>query len=71
MRTIKAIVRGGVLEPLEPLDLPEETAVTLTLTEGDDVPASAIAQVADLGGAFGFVADPREDIYSLADGEAV
>jgi hypothetical protein len=71
MRTIKAIVRGGLLDPLEPLDLPEETTVTLTLAEGDDVPACAIAQVAGTGGAFGFLSDPREDIYSLEDGEAL
>jgi hypothetical protein len=71
MRTIKAIVRGGVLEPLEPLGLPEAMAVTLTLAEDDDLPASAIAQVALAGGAFDFLADNREDIYSAEDGEAV
>jgi hypothetical protein len=71
MKTIKAVVRGGHLEPLEPLNLPEETPVTLTLADEDDLPASTLARMAGEGGAFDFLTDDRENIYSLNDGEAV
>ena len=30
-RTIRARVKGGVLEPLEPIDVPEGTEMTVTL----------------------------------------
>ncbi|GEM_PF-286136 len=33
----------------------------------DDVPAAAIAKLAETGGAFDFLADPDEDIYSDED----
>ncbi len=35
--------------------------------EYDDVPASEIAKLAEVGGAFDFLADPDEDIYSDDD----
>jgi hypothetical protein len=71
MRTIRAIFRAGILEPLEPVDLPEDTTLTLALLEQDDLPASGIGQAALDSGAFDFLSDPREDRYSPSDGEAV
>ena len=71
MRTIRAIVRDGNLQPLEPINLPENTRLTLALLDSDDLSADVIAKVARSGGAFDFLNDPREDIYSETDGEAV
>lgn len=71
MRTIRAIYRDGALKPLEPLDLPENAAVTVTVLEGDDVAAGAIADVGRTGGAYQFLEDAREDIYSPSDGEDI
>lgn len=71
MRTIRAIYQGGDLKPLDPVDLPENTPVTLALLSDDDLPAEGIAGAAQAGGAFDFLNDSREDIYSESDGEAV
>ena len=71
MRTIRTIYRDGNLKPLEPLDLPENTPITVALLDGDDLSADAIAALADSNKAFQFLNDPREDIYSESDGEAV
>jgi hypothetical protein len=71
MRTIRAIVRHGNLQPLDPIDLPENARVTLALLETDDLSADAIAELARQDGAFEFLNDPREDIYSESDGEAL
>jgi hypothetical protein len=71
MRTIRAIFRGGNLKLLDPLDLPENTCLTVALLESDDLSAEAIAELARQGGALEFLNDPREDIYSESDGEAV
>jgi predicted DNA-binding antitoxin AbrB/MazE fold protein len=71
MRTIRAIFRDGALKPLEPIDLPENTPLTVAVFDSDDLSAGAIAELARKGGAFGFLNDPREDIYSESDGEAV
>jgi predicted DNA-binding antitoxin AbrB/MazE fold protein len=71
MVTIRAIFQGGNLKPLEPIDLPENTCLTLALLDSDDLPAEAIAELARNGGALEFLNDPREDIYSEADGESV
>lgn len=72
MKTIRAIFRDGALEPLDPVDLPENTRLTVALLDGDDdVSAGAIAELSQMGQAFDFLNDPREDIYSELDGEAV
>lgn len=71
MRTIRAIFRDGTLRPLDPVDLPENTRLTIALLDGDDLSADAIAKLAGNSGAFDFLADPREDVYSNSDGEAV
>ena len=71
MRTIRAIFRDGNLKPLDPIDLPENTHLTVALLDSDDLSADAIAELARKDGAFDFLNDPREDIYSESDGEAV
>jgi predicted DNA-binding antitoxin AbrB/MazE fold protein len=50
MKTIRAIFRDGMLKPLDPVDLPENTQVTVALFESDDLPADAIGQLAREGG---------------------
>jgi hypothetical protein len=71
MRTIRAVVRGGNLNPLEPIELPENTPVTVALLDADDLSTGAIADMAEKGKAFDYLNDPREDLYSESDGEAV
>jgi hypothetical protein len=71
MRTIRAVFRGGSFEPLEPIDLPEETPVTVALVDADDLSVDALAELARKGAAFDFLTDSREDIYSESDGEAL
>lgn len=70
MKTIRAIFKNGNLKPLDPIDLPENTPLTVTVLE-DDVPAEAIAELAQNNAALKFLDDPREDIYTDSDGEAV
>lgn len=71
MRTIRVIFRAGQIRALGPVDLPEDTPLTLALLEADDVPSDGIAQAAQADEAFGFLSDSREDVYSESDGEAV
>ena len=71
MQTIRAIFQNGNLKPLDPIDLPENTRLTVALLDSDDLPADAIAELARKSGALDFLNDPREDIYSESDGEAV
>ncbi|HUB24723.1 MAG TPA: antitoxin family protein [Tepidisphaeraceae bacterium] len=71
MKTIRAIYTHGNLKPLDPVDLPENTPVRLAFLEGDDLPADAIAQLADHGQAFDFLKPAAEDLYSDKDGQAV
>ena len=40
-------------------------------TQPEDLPAMAMAQLAQEGGAFDWLDDPAEDIYSDSDGEAI
>ena len=71
MRTIRAVFQGGAFKPLDPVDLPENTRLTVALLDGDDLSPQAIAELAGKDQAFEFLNDPREDIYSESDGEAV
>lgn len=72
MRTIHAIFRDGNLEPLEPINLPNNTRLTLALLDDDDdVPAEAIGQIAPTSASFAFLGDPLEDIYDESDGQPV
>ncbi len=71
MKTIRAIFRNGTFKPLDPVDLPENTRLTVALLDSDDLSADAIAELASKDKSFDFLNDPREDIYSDSDGEAV
>ena len=71
MQTIRAIYRDGNLEPLDPIDLPENTRLTVALLDSDDLSAAVIAELAHNDGAFDFLNDPRDDIYTESDGEPV
>ena len=63
--------RDGTLTPLDPIDVPENTRLTLALLDSDDLSADGIAEVAGEDKSFDFLNDPREDIHSESDGEAV
>lgn len=71
MKTIRAIFRDGSLKLLDPLDLPENTTLTVALLDSDDISADALTELARKDSAFDLLNDPREDIYSATDGEAV
>jgi hypothetical protein len=71
MRTIGTVFQAGSFRPLEPIDLPENTPVTVALLASDDLSADALAELASRDKSFGFLEDPREDVYSESDGEAV
>jgi len=43
MKTIRAIFRNGTFKPLDPVDLPENTRLTVALLDSDDLSADAIA----------------------------
>lgn len=68
---IEAVFEGGVFKPLAEVDLPEHQRVSIVVTVQDDLPAKLLAEVAESGRSFAFLADPREDIYSPDDGEPV
>jgi predicted DNA-binding antitoxin AbrB/MazE fold protein len=71
MRTIRTVFRAGSFKPLESIDLPENTPVTVALLDNDDLSAEALAKLASDGKAFDFLNDPRENIYTQSDGKAV
>jgi hypothetical protein len=52
MKTIRAIFRDGTLNTLDPVELPENTPLTLALLDPDDLAAEAIAELADKGKSF-------------------
>ena len=55
----------------DPVDLPENTRLTVALLDSDDLSAAAIAELAQKDKAFDFLNDPREDVYMESDGKAV
>ncbi|MBI3950072.1 MAG: antitoxin family protein [Acidobacteria bacterium] len=70
MRTVEAIYQNGVLKPVEALNLAEHARVKLVLLlVEEDIPTVALHELAAQSGSFEFLADPREDVYSLEDGE--
>ena len=70
-RTIEAVFENGVFRPLGDVRLPEHQRVSLVVTVPDDLPAHLLARAAEEGKSFDFLADPREDLYSLEDGDPV
>jgi len=77
IQTIDAIYEGGLFRPLEAVALAEQQQVTLVFIPADkvpvidDLPAWALTLLAAQSPALRFLADAREDIYSLEDGEPV
>ena len=72
LRTIKAVYENGLFHPLESVSLPDRTEVKLVfLLLEDDLSSLALAKLAEDSPSFAFLADPREDIYTLEDGEPV
>jgi hypothetical protein len=77
IRTVDAIYEDGLFRPLEDVDLPNQEKVRLLflpeseVASDDDLSAWAIALLAERSPSFAFLADPREDIYTLEDGEPV
>ncbi len=52
--------------------MPENTRLTVALLDdGDDLSAGAIAELSQKDKAIDYLNDPREDVYSDSDGEAV
>lgn len=64
-----------MFKPLADVHLPERQRVKIVfvpedrVTSVDGLPALALAMLAEQSPSFDFLADPREDIYSLEDGE--
>jgi len=77
LQVVNAIYEKGMFIPLTDVHLPEQQRVTLVFVPEDrtapvdDLPALALAMLAEQSPSFAFLADPREDIYSLEDGEPV
>ena len=72
LKTIKAVYENGLFHPLESVSLPDRTEVRLVfLPLEDDLSSLAIAKLAEENPSLAFLADPREDIYTLEDGEPV
>lgn len=77
LQVIDAVYEQGMFKPLGDVPLSERQRVKLVFVsdEGaasaDDLPALALAMLAERSPSFAFLADPREDIYSIQDGEPV
>ncbi len=77
LQVVNAIYEKGTFIPLTNVHLPERQMVRLVFVPEyraalvDDLPALALATLAEQSPSFAFLADPREDIYSLEDGEPV
>jgi len=73
IQTIDAIYENGLFRPLGDVYLSERQKVKLVFvpedeaTMADDLPAWALAVLAEQSPSFAFLADPREDIYSIKD----
>lgn len=68
-KVIHAIFENGVFRPVEKISLPEHQEVEIIIQE--DIPTRIIAVVAERTGGFDFLADSREDIYTVTDGEPI
>ena len=66
---IHAVFENGVFRPTERVHLPEHVEVDITIQ--DNCESEGIARVAEESGAFDYLSDSGEDIYTIADGEAV
>ncbi len=77
LQVIDAVYEQGMFKPLGDVRLSERQRVKLVFVpdEGadsaDDLPVLALAMLAERSPSFAFLADPRQDIYSIQDGEPV
>jgi hypothetical protein len=77
LQVIDAIYSQGAFKPLGDVHLPEQQRVKIVFIPDDgaaptdDLPAIGLAILTEHSPAFAFLADPREDIYSIRDGEPV
>jgi hypothetical protein len=73
----EAVFENGLFRPLTNVRLPERQRVRIAYVPSgeaisiDDLPVSAFAVLAEQSPAYEFLADPQEDLYSLADGEPI
>jgi len=66
---IHAVFENGIFRPTEKVHLPEHVEVDITIQDNSEI--EGIAHVAEEGGAFDYLSDPEEDIYTITDGEPV
>ena len=77
VRFAEAVFENGLFRPFTNVRLPERQRVKIAYVPAgeaisvDDLPTSAFAVLAEQSPTYEFLADPREDIYSLADGEPI
>jgi hypothetical protein len=63
--TEKALVNRAELQRL--IDVARQVEEVELVEVRDDLPAEALMRLVEEGGSFDFLADPREDVYSLSD----
>jgi hypothetical protein len=77
LQMIDAIYEKGRFTPLTAIALRERQRVKIVFVPADeqaladDLPTQGLALLAETSPAYEFLADPREDVYSLQDGEPI
>lgn len=77
LQVIDAIYERGRFTPLTAISLRERQHIKIVFVPADeqaladDLPARGLALLAEKSPAYEFLADPREDVYSLQDGEPI
>lgn len=67
---IPATYEHGTFKPLMPVHLPEHLRVVLIISQAeDDLPTLPLTRLAEQSESLAFLNDPREDRYTLQDGE--
>ena len=60
-KTLRAVIRGGKIEPLEQVDLPEGSKVLITLLENEEAEFWLGASQASINAIW---ANPEDDVYA-------
>jgi predicted DNA-binding antitoxin AbrB/MazE fold protein len=77
IQVIDAVFENGRFTPLAAISLRERQRVKIAFVTSDeqalaeDLPTRGLALLAENSPAYEFLADPREDVYSLQDGEPI
>ena len=77
IQVIDAVYENGRFTPLTAISLRERQRVKIVFVTADDrasvedLPATGFALLAESSPSYEFLADPREDVYSLEDGDPV